>query len=460
MRSFVLFSVILISGCGSGSTQTDNISVPDAQTAITNVNIITMENEEVLENQTLLIKDGRFVAMGNASNVTVPENAKTIDGSGKYLIPGLAEMHAHIPGNDDMEYLEEVLFLYLSNGVTTIRGMLGRPYHLELRDLASKNEILSPRIYTSSPSLNGNSVKTIEDANEMVTAFQEAGYDFLKLHPGITLENFNEIIRNANEVGIQFSGHVSIDVGIGRALEAKYSSIDHIDGYLEGLVPADAGVDPTDNGFFGFNFTDIADESLLPDLVSATKEANVWVVPTQCLSERWAGSIAPEDLASEPEMKYIPRGTLNDWVKRSREFRNSPDYSVDRANKFNQIRRNIIKALHDGGVGLALGSDAPQVFNVPGFSIQHELGYMVQSGLTPYEALKAGTVNPAIFFEKSGDFGVIAVDASADFILLNSNPLEDIGHVRDNAGVMVRGRWLPEEEIQSRLEQIAEKYKE
>jgi len=460
MRSLILLFIIIVSGCGSGSTQTGNVMVPDAQTAITNVNVITMENEEVLENQTLLIKDGRIAALGNADNVTIPENAETIDGSGKYLIPGLAEMHAHIPGNNDMEYLEETLFLYLSNGVTTIRGMLGQPYHLELREMARKNEILSPRIYTSSPSLNGNSVKTMQDANEMVTAFQEAGYDFLKLHPGITLENFNEIVRTANEVGIPFSGHVSIDVGIGRALEAKYASIDHIDGFMEGLVPADAEVDPAANGFFGFNFTDIADESLLPALVSATKEANVWVVPTQCLSERWAGSKAPEDLASEPEMKYISKETLNNWVNASGNFRNSPDYSIERANKFSRIRRNIIKALYDGGVGLALGSDAPQVFNVPGFSIQHELNYMVQSGLTPFEALKVGTVNPAEFFGMSGEFGVIAMDASADFILLNSNPLEDIGHVRDNAGVMVMGRWLPGEEIRTRLAQIAEKYKE
>ena len=359
-----------------------------------------------------------------------------------------------------MELLEETLFLYLSNGITIIRGMLGQPYHLELREKAAKNEILSPRIFTSGPSLNGNSVKTVSEAREKVMAYQKAGYDFLKLHPGLTLENFNEIVKTANEVGITFSGHVSIDVGIQRALEAKYASIDHVDGYLEGLVPEDAGVDPSQNGFFGYNFTDIADRNLIPELAKMTMDAGVWVVPTQSLMERWAGTRAPEELAGEPEMKYIATKTRNNWIKAVSDYQSSSEFNREKAARFNQLRRDIIKALHDAGAGLLLGSDAPQIFNVPGFSIQHELQYMIKAGLTPYEALKMGTVNPAVFFNKEGEFGMIKTGASADFLLLEANPLKDIGNVQARSGVMVRGIWLPEEEIQKKLGRIAAKYAE
>ena len=462
MKSLFVISyaclVICAQGCGNGESR--QIEQPETQYAITNVDVIPMDSESVLENQTVLISNGKFSVIDNAENVTVPESAVVIDGSGKFLLPGLAEMHAHIPGSQNMELLEETLFLYLSNGITIIRGMLGQPYHLELREKAAKNEILSPRIFTSGPSLNGNSVKTVSEAREKVMAYQEAGYDFLKLHPGLTLENFNEIVKTANEVGITFSGHVSIDVGIQRALEAKYASIDHVDGYLEGLVPEDAGVDPSQNGFFGYNFTDIADRNLIPELAKMTMDAGVWVVPTQSLMERWAGTRAPEELAGEPEMKYIATKTRNNWIKAVSDYQNKPEFNREKAARFNQLRRDIIKALHDAGAGLLLGSDAPQIFNVPGFSIQHELQYMIKSGLTPYEALKMGTVNPAVFFNKEGEFGVIKTGASADFLLLDANPLEDIENVQARSGVMVRGIWLPEEEIQKKLGRIAAKYAE
>jgi imidazolonepropionase-like amidohydrolase len=375
-------------------------------------------------------------------------------------MPGLAEMHAHIPTNQNgSEIVEETLFLYLSNGVTTIRGMLGAPDHLTLRERVAKGEVLGPRIYTSGPSFNGNTASSPEVASQMVREQKEAGYDFLKLHPGITLENFNAIVETANEVGIPYAGHVPTDVGIRRAIEAKYASIDHVDGYLEGLVPTDAGVQADQNGFFGLNFTDLTDTGRIHDLAQATKEAGVWVVPTQSLLERWVGPTPPETLGQQPEMKYMSNQTVGGWVRQKNQFIHADNYTESRANRFNEIRRQIIKTLHEEGVGLLLGSDAPQVFNVPGFSIQHELDVMIKSGLTPYEALEIGTVNPAIYFGAEGEFGTLVPGASADMILLNSNPLGNVKNVQSRAGVMVRGQWLPEEEIQQRLHTIAEKNK-
>lgn len=430
----------------------------EADFAFTNVNVLTMKSEAVLKNQTILIKQGKILAIGNADDISIASTSTIVDGAGKYLMPGLAEMHAHIPGNRNMELLEETLFLYLSNGITTIRGMLGQPYHLELRDKVLSGEILGPRIYTSGPSINGNSVRSVEEAQLKVKAQKEAGYDFLKMHPGLTRENFDAVVATAYEVGIPFSGHVSIDVGVRRALEAKYASIDHIDGYIEGMVPSTIRVNPNTNGFFGVNFTDIVNESILKELVDMTIKQDVWIVPTQAMMERWIGPEDPDVLAQDAEMKYMNPNTLNNWVRTKKGIVGAQNYDAEQALKFNKIRRNIIGTLHKAGVKILLGSDAPQVFNVPGFSIQRELDAMVRSGLTEFEALYAGTVNPAKFFNDEGKYGTIINGADADLVLLNANPLTDIANMKKQAGVMVRGTWLSASDIAAGLDQIAKNY--
>ncbi len=445
----VLFATI--SGCSG--------NVEEADFAFTHVNVITMENETVLKDQTVLIRDGKIAKIGAAVDINIKGGATVIDGRGKYLIPGISEMHAHIPGNQNgTEIVEETLFLYLSNGITLIRGMLGQPYHLTLREQVAKGDVLGPRIYTSGPSINGNTVRSVEEAQAKVTAQKEAGYDFLKLHPGLTRENFDAVVATANEVGIPYAGHVSTGVGVRRAIEAKYASIDHVDGYVEGLVPSSIRVNPNTNGFFGVNFTDIADENLIPELVNATKAAGVWIVPTQAMMERWIGPTPAAEIGNDPEMQYINPRILNNWIRTKDNILNNSTYDADQANKFNALRRKVIGDMHKAGVGILLGSDAPQVFNVPGFSIQREMDAMFRSGMSPYEILKAGTVNPAIYFGDENLYGMVKEGLSADLILLEANPLENIANMKDPAGVMVRGEWLSGEFIAKRLEVIANRY--
>jgi len=438
---------------------TFSITAQQADFAFTHVNVITMENEQVLQDQTVLIKDGRILKIGKASGVDIGGISQVINGTGKYLMPGIAEMHAHIPGNQNgTEIVEETLFLYLSNGITLIRGMLGQPYHLSLREQVAKGDVLGPRIYTSGPSINGNSVTSVEQAKSKVKAQKEAGYDFLKLHPGLTRENFDAVVATANEVGIPYAGHVSTGVGVRRAIEAKYGSIDHVDGYVEGLVPGSIRVNPNTNGFFGINFTDIADESLINELVAQTKEAGVWIVPTQAMMERWIGPTPAKEIGANPEMKYMNPRTVNNWVRTKEGVLANSNYDGEQANRFNELRRKVIGDLHKGGVGILLGSDAPQVFNVPGFSIQREMDAMVRSGLSTYETLKAGTVNPAKYFGDESEYGKVREGLSADLILLDANPLENIANMQQQSGVMVRGTWLSADDIAKRLAEIAKNY--
>ncbi len=451
----LLAAFLGILSCSSPSDAQEN----NAGTKITvfkEVNVISMDSEEIIRGMDVVIENGKIKSIAEPADHG--ENAQIIEGGDKYLIPGLAEMHAHIPTDEAGDLVEETLFLYLAGGVTTIRGMLGHPSHLKLRTAVETDSLLGPHITTSGPSINGNSAPDVETAANMVREQQAAGYDFLKLHPGLTLEVFDTIAAVAQEVGITYAGHVSRDVGIRHALKSNYATIDHLDGYLEGMVPEDAGVDPQENGFFGINFTDLVDESQLEELIALTKEHQVWMVPTQCLAERWAAPMPASELSSQAEMKYMPATTLDQWVNSKQQMQSGADYQEDKAQRFIDLRRRMIKSMYDAGVGVLLGSDAPQVFNVPGFSIWHELEMYVAAGLTPYQALLTGTVNPAEFLETDAHRGKIIEGYDADLVLLEGNPLEDITHGRQRAGVMIGGVWLSRAALEQRLGQLAQEY--
>lgn len=419
------------------------------------VHVIPMDSERVLENQDVVIKDGKILSLGTAGQVKFDKSALVVEARGKYLMPGLAEMHAHIPPNDNVAAQKEVLMLFALNGVTTIRGMLGHPSHLTLRDQVNRGEVLGPRIYTSGPSFNGLSVKTPEGGDRMVRDQKQLGYDFMKLHPGLTLANFNAIIKTANEVGMTYGGHVSSAVGVWRAIDANYATIDHLDGFIEGMVPGIEAMTDQEIGFFGLFVAKKADLSQLPRLVEGLREHRVWVVPTQALAERWiAADKSPEALRAAPEMKYMDPKTLDAWTENKKRQMAVPGYNADEVGKYVELRRKLIKACNDGGVGLLLGSDAPQVFNVPGYSLHHELSYLVQSGLTPYQALKTGTVNVAAFYNKSSTEGSLAAGKVADMVLVNANPLQDISATQAIAGVVVGGKWLSGAFINAELKKL------
>lgn len=449
---YLLVWSALLCGCAEKEKKT----VSPTAILISNVSVIDVTDGSLQENRQVIVDSGKIREI--RSEIPDGEAYHTqIDGNGKFLIPGLAEMHAHIPSPPtSRERVEETLFLYLSNGITTIRGMLGHPDHLDLRDQALEGNLLSPRIFTSSPSLNGNTVPNPDTADSLVRTYAADGYDFLKIHPGIKREPFDALVSAAQETGIPFAGHVPVDVGIRHALESEYASIDHIDGFLEGLVPEPERPDPNAGGFFGFNFTPLADTTLIDDLVSMSKQHEVWIVPTQSLFERWFAPADPDSLLRQEEMKYMPASTLAEW-KRIKQETTGPDSDFDEAqwDRFIAIRQQLLKALQENGQGLLLGSDAPQLFNVPGFSIHHEIAGMKRAGLSELQILQSGTVNPARFFGMEDRFGTIAEGMAADLILLGANPLSDISALKEIEGVMVRGKWLDRSEIDSKLQEIA-----
>ncbi len=418
--------------------------------AFVDVNVLPMHDDVVLANYTVIVEGERIARVGPAVAVEVPEGATVIDGSGMWLIPGLGEMHAHVPAGDAAE---QVLFLYLSQGVTTARGMLGQPAHLEMRERLASGELIGPRLYTTGPSLNGNSIPDPDSARRAVRHQAEMGYDLLKIHPGLSRAAYEAIVETANEVGITWAGHVPAAVGLDRALEARQATIDHLDQYMEAIV--EDGTNTSQSLFFGVNLAGFVVEAKIAEVARKTAAAGVWNVPTQSLIENVVLPEDPEAMAQRPEMRYMSRETIAQWVRSKTNTLQNALYDPESARRFVEVRRRLIKALADADAPLLLGSDAPQIFQVPGFSILQELEIMVAAGVSPYETLKAGSRNVAEYFGALDRFGTIEEGKEADLILLEANPLEDIGAVRRRAGVMARGQWLSAEEIESRLEAIA-----
>jgi imidazolonepropionase-like amidohydrolase len=419
-------------------------------TAFVNVNVVPMNREMVMTGRTVIVDGERIVAIGDVATTVLPDDAVVVDGTDRYLAPGLAEMHGHVTGSSDRE-LERLFALYLANGITTVRGMLGQPAHLELRAELASGRRLGPRLITSGPSFNGNSVTGPTQAAERVRAQVAAGYDFLKIHPGLTRAEFMAVATTANELGIPFAGHVPADVGVAAALEAGISTIDHLDGYMEALIPADEDPSGGYGGFFGLQLASVARESRIDDIVRRTVAAGTWNVPTESLFEHTANDVPAADLADWPEMKYVARDRLDGWVEAKNALLADPLFRRETADRAIELRRLLIRKLHEAGAGLLLGSDSPQRFNVPGFSLHRELGYLVASGLTPFEALRTGTVSPAAFFGETAERGTVEVGRIADLVLLDENPLDDIANSGRVHGTMLRGRWISRPELDRML---------
>lgn len=432
--------------------QTTKEKVTGNVTAFTNVSVIPMTSNRVIENQTVVIRGDEISLIAPSENVEFDSEATIIDGTGKFLIPGLAEMHGHVPPTDppsnaprymNMEYVENTLFLYTAAGVTTVRGMLGWANQLELKDKVSSQEIIGPSLYLAGPSFNGNSIGSVEEAISRVRQQKEEGWDLLKIHPGLTLEEYDAMAQTANEIGITFGGHIPSDVGIMHAIEMGQETIDHMDGYVAYLD----------------SYTGKELDQKIHELITLTKENNVWVVPTQALWETILGAADYDALREYDELKYIPKNLVsgyNAWTKR---LLNNSNFNLENAREHAALRQRLLSEMNTSGVKILMGTDAPQLYSVPGFSIHRELKVMSEAGMSPYEILVTGTKNVGEYFSHKDNFGTIEVGQRADLILVDNNPLEDISNLKKHSGVMVAGRWLSRSFIDEKLAGIEASYK-
>ncbi|HEX5009615.1 MAG TPA: amidohydrolase family protein [Planctomycetota bacterium] len=320
---------------------------PAPPLAIVGATVVPMDRAGSLADQTVLVADGRITALGPSDKVSVPAGATVIDGHGRWIMPGLVDMHVH-------SWFESELTLDLANGVTTIRNMFGSPLQVQWRDEIAAGTRLGPSIVTAGPIVDGSPpvwpgslvVLTAEDARNAVQAHVDGHYDFVKVYDRLTPEAYDAVLAAAKAAG--------------------------------------------------------------PFMLS------VW----------------RQSAARPPEMAEAARAGL-------------------------PVREALLRALHVAGAPLLLGTDCGNAWVVAGFAVHEELANLVACGLTPAEALRAATRTPAECLRATGEFGAVAPGLRADLLLLAADPLLDVANAQKRVGLVVRGRWLPESELQARLAAVA-----
>ena len=447
-------------------------------TAFTNVNLVPMTGEKIIENQTVLIEGTKIVAIGGSDALRIPEGARVIDGNGAYLMPGLADMHMHTRQDweDQDVWPVHPLNLYLANGVTTIRDFApqGSPltYALEWRDEIHAGTRSGPTIYASGKLLYAS---PLGDPEGIVRQNYDLGFDFLKLYSYLSKKDFHHAMQTAKELGMYTAGHIPYAVGLDGVLTEGMDEVAHVEELLFEFIDFDRDRQLAPKEWISC----IAESALLQfDMSSSTLQAdfetdnldtltritdqlcsaNVPVCTTMVVDDviQWK-LFQPEAFLERPENIYFEKGYLESF-QRGEEKHQVQCRGVEDLCAFKySIDRWMLGSLHDAGVLLLLGTDSGTggMGIVPGYSIHDELRILVENGFSPYEAIAAGTVNAAIVVERmggDGDFGAIQVGKRADLILVRDNPLEDVSTIKEPLGVMAAGKWYSQETLAELIE--------
>jgi hypothetical protein len=413
-----------------------------AQTAIiTNVSVIPMDRNIVLKNQSVVIEGDKISAFGPSKSTKAPLGARVINGRGKFLIPGLTDAHVHLLSPDQFP-------LYVANGVTTVFNLEGRPAHLDWRKQIADGRLFGPTIFTSGPIFFGS--RTIEAGVKFVDQQADAGFDAFKIVERVSADVFPAVAAEARKRGLLFIGHIPLAVGAESAIAAG-QSVAHADEFLYTYFNPNRDRNPQHVR---------TDELKLKELTGKVRLANVIVEPTLVTYRDGIDEATNLDAyLKKPELKYLAPWVLDSISpekNRFKAFYKPIDYP--RIRELYLFQQKLVRALHDAGVPLLAGTDATDSGPVAGFAIHDELEEMVNSGLSPFEALKTATVNPAAYLRSADKFGTIQIGKRADLLLLNANPLEKIGNTRQIAGVMLRGQWMDAKQTQAMLAALPATY--
>ena len=459
MKKSPFLLILILCGFWAASAQT---------VAFTNVNVIPMDRERVLQNQTVLVKDGVIAGIG--ARLKIPKGAQIIDARGKYLIPGLVDMHTHLLSDGD-EYpdsiAEDELRVMVANGVTTVRFMIGTPEQLVLRAKSEKGEIVAPTIYSASPHLTGKKqgndfvVNTEKEAREAVRKAKQAGYDFIKVTTFIKPEVYEAAVDEAGKQKIRVVGHADARfVTLERALKAR-QQIEHLDGYMEMILRDDA---PSKNSISdlyiydpkNWESLDYIDEKKIEEIARRTVAANPFVNPTQHFMKNTFGLPRSEaSIRAQPDFKFYPPKVQELFLNFYKKNRFITQVSYEKRARWVELRNRLIKAIYDAGGRIMTGSDTPEFLWLYGFTVHRELKALADAGLSNYAVLEAATKNPSMFFGTLSKVGTIEKGKRADLILLEANPLENISNTERRAGVMLKGKYYTQEELDRWLEEIA-----
>jgi imidazolonepropionase-like amidohydrolase len=401
--------------------------------ALTHVNILTFENlddtiNNVLYNQTIIIDNGNIQSIGPTEG-QLPQHIKIIDAKGKYLMPGLVDMHTHLFDRSD-------LTLYLANGVTTVRNMMGFPMHLKWRKEVASGKLIGATVFTASPTINSGDnagpfhkkVKNEKQIKKAVEKYAKAGYDFIKIYDGLDSIMLDEVLAEAKKHNMPVAGHPPYKVDFDELLSKDIVSLEHVEEILQGELN------------YSYN------EASMRIIAQKIKEAGIYVTPTLSAYRHILLASEQKELFLRrdsvefinPVIQFIGRKQLGDYI----EMEDNSNVKL----KF-EIMKLIVKILHEEGVNLLLGTDTGPNLTLPGFTLHDEIILNISSGVDAYSILYSGTMNAAKALGIDDQSGSVSVGKNADLILLNENPLEKISTLRNPVAVFQKGTYYNKEAL-------------
>jgi Amidohydrolase family len=436
---------------------------------VKNINIVDVEKGSLQKNAHVLIKGNTIVKVANAVSMAGFQYDTVVDGSRRYLIPGLWDMHTHT-------WSEEQIFpLLIANGVTGIRGMFDEMGNVKRwRKKISDGEIIGPLLKVSGPIVDGPqpiwpgsvAIKDTLQARRIVDSLKnKLQTDFVKVYSLLSREAYFTIADEANKQKFPFAGHVPNLVTVLEAARAGQKSQEHLYGFLE------AASDSADY-FLRLVQGKITDSSLkdrsqrkafilrtfnpkrLNHLLQEMKTYDSWICPTLTVN-RGIAYMNDSTLLQHPRMQYLGSFYKNFWdPTKDFRFKTWTNETFNLYRKEFEIKLQVVKAMQHNGIKLLAGTDYPNPHCYPGFGIHDELAWMVKAGLTPAQALRTATINPAVYFNMENQIGSVAPGKIANLVLLDANPLENISNTQKINAVIVNGRFLSRADLDALLEKV------
>ncbi len=449
---FLLSFSIFLLGCKhlpSGLTSRSYKNV----LAIKNVNVITMTSDSnILTNVTVIIKDGKIISL----NATIPDSAEIIDGKGKWLIPGLIDMHVHVPtdGHFNTTYptraaaifthTQDVMTPFVASGITTIFELNAKAGHFGQRNEILRGDVVGPRMALAAlingGEESGRTANTPSDGRQIVRVAKAEGYEFIKVYSQLNIETYKAIVYEADKQGMKVIGHIP-NVFQGKIEEA--------------FVPHFGMVAHAEEFAKHSNDYSVGDAQRFAKLAKANE---TWLTPTLIVIVRIAEQTRTLDSITNLEsFQYVHPLLQSKWITANRNYQGTNSERVARIEKMIEFNKLLIKVFKEAGIPIVAGTDAGSSGVIWGFSLHDELQLLVEAGLTPKEALTSATRLPAIWLGIDSKIGTIEAGKFADLILLDSNPLEDIRNTRKIAGVFINGLWLDKIKINTMLSDLSKR---
>jgi imidazolonepropionase-like amidohydrolase len=440
----------------------------------THVTVIDAAGGPPRPDMTVVVVGDRIADVGKSGEVVAPEGARVVEAGGKFMIPGLWDMHVHW-------YHGDYLPLFVANGVTGIRIMWGAPFHHDWRREIERGALVGPRLAIASSIVDGPkpiwpgslAAGTEAEGRQAVIESKQQGAEFIKVYGLLPREAYFAIAEEAKKQGIPFAGHVPGPVSMAEASDAGQKSVEHFTKLLEACSGREeelrnAGTELWANLPEGQTIPDAATLRPLNRMTLATfspekadalfarlARNRTWQCPTLTMLRNMA-FIKDPAIHNDPRVKYMPPGMASGWNPNT-DFRlkSRSDEDYDLLRQTYKKLTELITPMRRAGVDFLAGTDVLNPYCFPGFSLHDELGLLVEAGLTPLEALQTATLNPARYLGKEKDLGTVEKGKLADLVLLEANPLEDIGNTKKIAAVVAAGKLHTKADLEKMLADVA-----